>query len=113
MSEKIDTIVHVKPILKWAGGKTQLLPNLLPKTLESFKKYIEPFFGGGALFFALQSESAVIADSNPEIINVYQQVSDSVEEVISYLSQYQNTSEMFYDVRSQEWDKLSRLEAAV
>lgn len=112
MSKKTDKIVRIKPILKWAGGKTQLLPDLLPKTPASFRTYIEPFFGGGALFFALQPEKAVIADSNPEIINVYQQVSDSVDEVISYLSQYQNTSDMFYEVRSQDWEKLSKPEAA-
>lgn len=112
MSKKIDKTVRIKPILKWAGGKTQLLPDLLPKTPASFRTYIEPFFGGGALFFALQPENAVIADSNPEIINVYQQVADSVDEVISYLSQYQNTSEMFYEVRNQDWEKLSKSEAA-
>ena len=53
------------------------------------------FFGGGALFFALQPENAVIADSNPELINMYRQVADHVDNVISYLEKYQNTSEMF------------------
>lgn len=105
-------IVRVKPILKWAGGKTQLLPELLPKLPISYNKYIEPFFGGGALFFALQPDNAVIADSNPEIINVYQQVADSVEEVIRCLSQYENTSEMFYAVRGQDWCDLPKTEAA-
>jgi len=112
VSKNKDKNVRIKPILKWAGGKTQLLPHLLPKTPITYRKYIEPFFGGGALFFALQPENAVIADSNPEIINVYQQVSDSVEEVISYLSQYQNTNDMFYAVRSQDWEKMSKPEAA-
>ena len=58
----------IKPILKWAGGKTQLLDELMPRIPDGYGKYIEPFFGGGALFFALRPESAVIADSNPEII---------------------------------------------
>lgn len=57
--------VPAKPILKWAGGKTQMLGDLLPKAPSSYGKYIEPFFGGGAMFFALQPERAVIADSNP------------------------------------------------
>jgi len=61
----------IKPILKWAGGKTQLLDELMPRIPDGYGKYIEPFFGGGALFFALRPESAVIADSNPEIINMY------------------------------------------
>lgn len=105
-------VIRVKPILKWAGGKTQLLPELLPKVPTTFNKYIEPFFGGGALFFTLQPNNPVIADSNPEIINVYQQVANSVDEVIRWLSQYENSSEMFYAVRGQDWNNLPKTEAA-
>lgn len=47
-----------KPILKWAGGKTQLLGDLMPRIPEEYGTYIEPFFGGGALFllFALKAQ---------------------------------------------------------
>lgn len=107
-----EYVVQAKPILKWAGGKTQLLGELLPKVPKIFGKYIEPFFGGGALFFALQPQNAVIADSNPELINMYKQVAYSLDDVISILMKYENTSEMFYMVRSQEWDSLSGPEAA-
>ena len=105
-------IIQAKPILKWAGGKTQLLGELLPKVPNSYSRYIEPFFGGGAMFFALQPENAIIADSNPEIINVYREVADHVEDVIQYLKHYENTSEMFYAVRGQEWTALPKAEAA-
>lgn len=105
-------MIQAKPILKWAGGKTQLLGELLPKVPNSYSRYIEPFFGGGAMFFALQPENAIIADSNPEIINVYREVADHVEDVIQYLKHYENTSEMFYAVRSQEWAALPKAEAA-
>ena len=108
---QISTIA-AKPILKWAGGKTQMLGELLPKVPSSYGRYIEPFFGGGALFFALQPENAVIADSNPELINMYRQVADHVDDVISYLEKYQNTSEMFYSVRSLDWETLPKAEAA-
>lgn len=101
-----------KPILKWAGGKTQMLPDLLPKVPTSYGRYIEPFFGGGALFFSLCPEKAIIADSNPELINLYRQVADNVESVIFYLKQYENTSEIFYSVRSLDWEQLSKPEAA-
>ena len=104
--------VQAKPILKWAGGKTQMLSELLPKVPTSYGKYIEPFFGGGAMFFALQPENAVIADSNPELINMYREVADHVEDVIQCLKRYQNTPEMFYAVRSQDWMTLSKAEAA-
>ena len=102
----------VKPILKWAGGKTQMLGDLLPKVPKSYGRYIEPFFGGGAMFFALQPENAIIADSNPELINMYRQVAENVDEVISYLKKYENTSEMFYAVREQDWMCLPKAEAA-
>lgn len=104
--------VQAKPILKWAGGKTQMLGDLLPKVPTSYGRYIEPFFGGGAMFFALQPESAIIADSNPELINVYREVADHVENVIRFLKQYENTPEMFYAVRSLEWTTLPKAEAA-
>lgn len=104
--------IQAKPILKWAGGKTQILGELIPKVPASYGRYIEPFLGGGAMFFALQPENAVIADSNPELINMYRQVASHVEDVIKNLRTYENTSEMFYTVRSLEWTALPKAEAA-
>lgn len=110
-AKELSTVV-AKPILKWAGGKTQMLSELLPKVPPSYGRYIEPFFGGGALFFALQPENAVVADSNPELINMYRQVAEHVDDVISYLKKYENTSEMFYSVRGLDWETLPKAEAA-
>ena len=104
--------MQAKPILKWAGGKTQMLGDLLPKVPTSYGRYIEPFIGGGAMFFALNPNDAVIADSNPELINMYKQVADNVDAVISYLQKYENTQEMFYRVRALEWEELPEAEAA-
>ena len=104
--------VPAKPILKWAGGKTQMLGDLLPKVPSSYGRYIEPFFGGGAMFFALQPEQAVIADSNPELINLYRQVANHVDDVICQLKKYENTQEMFYAVRGEDWTMLPEAEAA-
>ena len=101
-AKEISSVI-AKPILKWAGGKTQLLNDLLPKIPASYNHYIEPFFGGGALFFALLPENAIIADSNPELINMYRQVAHHVDDVISCLEKYENTSEMFYLVRGMDW----------
>ena len=93
---KQGIVVPAKPILKWAGGKTQMLGDLLPKVPSSYGRYIEPFLGGGAMFFALQPEQAVIADSNPELINLYRQVANHVDDVVCQLKKYENTQEMFY-----------------
>ena len=104
--------LFVKPILKWAGGKTQLITQLLPHVPERFGTYIEPFFGGGALFFTLQPERAIISDSNPELVNLYRQVATAVDSVIGCLKRYRNTREGYYAVRAQDWHILAPAEAA-
>ena len=94
----------VSPFLKWAGGKRQLLgvlSELMPK--GKIKSYCEPFIGGGALLFHLQPDTAYVNDINSELINVYRAVKDSVDDLIAELSGFQNTPEMFYEVRS--WDR--------
>lgn len=107
-----QVVTQAKPVLKWAGGKTQLLDTLLPKMPDTYNRYIEPFIGGGALFFAAAPQNALIADSNPELINLYKEIATNVENVISYLRGYINTEDCFYDVRSQRWDYLPNAEAA-
>ena len=57
----------------------------MPKVPASYNRYIEPFIGGGAMFFALNPDHAIISDSNPELINVYRQVADDVDTVIDCL----------------------------
>ncbi len=63
--------MKVNPVLKWAGGKTQLLPEINKRLPKQFNTYYEPFFGGGALLFSLLPSSAVINDLNSELMNVY------------------------------------------
>ena len=101
-----------KPILKWAGGKTQLLEHLLPKIPKEYNKYIEPFFGGGALFFALKHNNSIIADSNPELINLYRVIAKDVNSLISELKNLKNEKDLFYDMRRKEFSELSEIEAA-
>lgn len=108
----IQNLNESRPLLKWAGGKTQLLGEIIPKMPINYGRYIEPFFGGGALFFAVKPAGGVIADSNPELINLYRTVASDVEGVLGKLRHYQNTEEMFYAVRAQDWTMLSRVEAA-
>ncbi len=101
-----------KPILKWAGGKTQLLEHLLPKIPKEYNKYIEPFFGGGALFFALKPHNSIIADSNPELINLYRVIAKDVNSLISELKNLKNEKDFFYDMRKKEFSELSEIAAA-
>lgn len=102
----------ITPILKWAGGKTQMLPDLLKRMPCEYNNYIEPFVGGGALFFQIAESGSIIADSNPELINMYKQVAANCGQVIDILKTYKNDEEQFYAVRAQDWTKCSVIEAA-
>jgi DNA adenine methylase len=105
-------LMLTRPLLKWAGGKTQLLGEILPKMPKKYGRYIEPFFGGGAVFFAAQPVNGIIADSNPELVNLYRTVAADVDDVIEKLRQLENTEEVFYAVRALDVTKLSNVEAA-
>ncbi|MGP1667820.1 MAG: DNA adenine methylase, partial [Rhodanobacter sp.] len=101
-----------RPLLKWAGGKTQLLGEIIPKIPKKYGRFIEPFFGGGAVFFAVHPAGGIIADSNPELVNLYRSVADDVEGVMAQLRRYENTEEVFYAARALDVTKLSNIEAA-
>lgn len=100
VAEKNNTRALPRPVLKWAGGKQQLADLLLARMPNKYGKYIEPFFGGGAIFFSLQPAKAVISDLNPELINLYNSVASDVEAVISYLREMPNDKEFYYETRS-------------
>lgn len=67
------------PLIKWAGGKRQLLGRIDERMPEKYGRYYEPFLGGGALFFHLKPDNATINDLNPALINLYEQVRDSCD----------------------------------
>ena len=93
----------VVPVLKWVGGKRQLLETFRPLLPSRITTYCEPFIGGGALLFHLQPRVAGINDINPELIRVYTVIKNDVEALIAELEKYENTSEYFYAVR--DWDR--------
>lgn len=73
------------PLLKWVGGKRQLLPELTAKMPRTFNTYFEPFIGGGAMLFELHPEKAVVGDINGELINFYNAVKNNVEPLLKLL----------------------------
>lgn len=101
-----------KPILKWAGGKQQLWNEIARHIPGNYNKYIEPFVGGGAIFFGLQPEVAVLSDTNPDLINLYEVIRDNVNELIDCLKGYVNEEEFYYNIRSQEPEKLPKIKRA-
>lgn len=94
----------IMPVFKWGGGKRQLLKYLLPK-VPSYSCYYEPFFGGGALFFALKPQKAVIGDLNNELMNTYRVIREKPVELIKELEYHNrhNSTDYYYQVRA--WDR--------
>lgn len=88
------------PIVKWVGGKRQLMFELLENIPKSYNRYFEPFIGGGALFFELKPNNAYISDMNEELINLYQVVRDNVEELIKDLQKHDISKEYFMQIRN-------------
>lgn len=88
---------EMKPFLKWAGGKSGLLSQITPY-FPTFERYVEPFIGGGAVFFALkQTVSALINDSNTELIDLYTMIRDASDELMTELDRLEERySEKFY-----------------
>lgn len=70
---------RVAPFVKWAGGKRQLLPQIKERMPEAYRKYYEPFVGGGAVTFELLPRDAVINDINRALINAYRQIRDNAD----------------------------------
>lgn len=77
------------PVVKWAGGKRQLLPIIKSKLPKEFNTYYEPFLGGGALLFDLSPERAIINDFNSQLINVYEVIKDNRSGLIEALNELQ------------------------
>ena len=75
------------PFVKWAGGKKQLLDRLEARMPVFYERYYEPFIGGGALLLDLQSERAVINDTNEQLLNVYRQLKIDAEAVIAAVNE--------------------------
>ncbi len=79
------------PVVKWAGGKRQLIAELRRHIPRAYGSYFEPFFGGGALLFNLKPKNAIINDSNKQLINMYKQIKLFPYEIIKHLLNYQDT----------------------
>lgn len=93
-----------RPILKWVGGKTQLLEQLEPLMPKTFHRYFEPFVGGAAVFFNLRARrpemAAFLSDVNAELVNCYTAVRDDVGSVIRELGKHVYASDHYYEVRA-------------
>lgn len=95
----------VNPVVKWVGGKRQLINDLIPLMPKRITSYCEPFFGGGAVLFAIQPQKAVINDINADLMLMYKVIKNDVDQLIFDLSTHENTADYFYALRDLDRDK--------
>jgi DNA adenine methylase len=121
----------MKPIVKWAGGKSKLLHALMPHVPAKIGTYAEPFAGGAALFFGIAGEDlatgesrapsrsaksarrwkrAVLNDQNEELVACYRAVKDDVASLIDALHEYRYDRDLYYEVRDRETRGMSDVE---
>lgn len=117
MSKIIKKNKLVNPFVKWVGGKRQLLKEIEQHVPAQFTKYYEPFVGGGAVLFHFQPKNAVINDQNEELINLYNVIKHSPDELIEDLKRHTNEEEYFYSIRlldreKSEYSKLTPIRRA-
>jgi DNA adenine methylase len=109
----------VRPVLKWAGGKRQLLPALRQFYPESFSRYIEPFVGSGAVFLdlynqrLLEGRDVLLSDINADVIGCYRVIRDDADGVVAGLRALEREyaargSEHYYEVRDERFNPLRR-----
>ena len=110
--------IVAQSVVKWAGGKKGLLGELLPLVPASIGRYYEPFAGGAALYFALASETprrfkrATLADTNADLVALYQALRTDVEGLIDTLGQYRYEADLFYATRELDPDTMAPVERA-
>lgn len=102
----------MEPIMRWAGGKRQLIPALeryIDRNVfaNGNHRYFEPFIGGGALCFYLEPSRSVINDYNPELINVYEVIRDTPQDLIELLRIHQTNFSHDYYIQIRSMDRCS------
>lgn len=89
------------PIVKWSGGKKDELKNFIDYIPKTYNIYLEPFIGGGAVYFKLNPDKSVINDVHKELIDFYNCIKNGQSnEVYKFMKEHQNDSETYYKVRS-------------
>jgi DNA adenine methylase len=90
----------LNPIIKWSGGKKDELKHILPHIPKNYNIYLEPFIGGGALYFHINPKMAVINDVHKELIDFYTSIKNGhSNEIYEFMKSHQNDEETYYKVR--------------
>lgn len=101
-----------RSFLRWAGSKRRLIPRLLPFWGKDSQRYIEPFMGSAALFFALKPQSAVLSDINSQLVETLCAVRDHPRAIFNRLGRFPLGQEAYYEIRQQDPSRLKLLDRA-
>lgn len=92
----------LNPLVKWSGGKKDEIKKFLEYIPTDYNYYLEPFFGGGAVYFHQAPEKAAVSDVHKELIDFYQSVKDGhSDEIISFMDEHPNDETIYYQVRDE------------
>ena len=92
--------ISLSPLIKWSGGKSEEIKMFEKHIPKNYNYYIEPFIGGGAVYFYLNPEKAVISDVHTELIDLYKSIKDGkINEIYKFMEDNKNTEEAYYKVR--------------
>ena len=91
---------NLQPVLKWVGGKRQIIQQIMEHIPDNFGRYFEPFLGGGSVFLSIEPQSAVINDYNAELMNLYRIIKFDPDGLIKILGSLKNNETEFYRIRN-------------
>ena len=98
--KRIKNSVTLKPLIKWSGGKKDEINHFIKYIPLDYEYYLEPFFGGGSVFFYLKPHKSVISDVHPELIHFYNEIKKgNANEIYEFMETYPNDEETYYNLR--------------
>lgn len=102
--------IHLKPLIKWCGGKSEEIKLFEKHIPLNFDKYIELFAGGASLYFYLRPEKAILNDTHKELIDFYKAIKDGYRnDIIKFMDDNKNDEETYYRIRdNEEFDYINR-----
>ena len=93
---------HLKPLIKWSGGKGDEIIQFEEHFPNDFNLYIEPFIGGGSVYFHINPNRAVIADVHSELIDFYSEIKNgNMDKIYKFMTKNENNEETYYKIRDE------------
>ena len=100
--EEMNENKHLKPLIKWSGGKSDEIKNFEKYFPLNFERYIEPFVGGGSVYFYLNKDNSVISDIHKELIDLYRNIGNgNSKDIYEFMENNKNDEETYYKIRNE------------